>query len=723
MAEVNSLFKKLVNSPLRNSGTIHYCLCLDHTGSSFMHTFYENMVNTSSSRSSSDEDIATSSVLDRCLLRCRVATLDQGSWLLDGSSRSVNNRDVQYQPISSDPGIHYAMSSVYSDNQGLFGDIKPKITVQAHTSDTHVVNASMFRWSTDIDNYFCGWLYPFVDKFQIAWDLQSKDMGTCSVCVHYVERADIIKMYSDRVAQDSYRDIYTSQMNISESNIVKDENTGITTVLLGEPMYIVGIDITIESWSKPGSRAVVTEILFDDFISDFTSDLNITRVENSKQIDIFNNDNPQYTCNVSIDNAEKLMDPLGRSGIISKLRKGLPFYMQFGILTDSDLNGASLEVLSEIETWYLISWKVSEDTYTVTLQLGSEADLVTELTTYHREQHSLKEYYSSLGLCSEMLNDGVPIIHKYMYPVGSYFRYRFADKYPTYIQNSTDLVVPLDPEAANIDIVKQAALISAGGCVCTVDSSTGLLVLKYLKDLINSDKWILRSLPEECVLSAPQITESVQSVNYSITYKEQTYNADVSEGGYLRCKWIISPDERHTALFDLNEMFGSDERLSAKGDLYSVTDPEWAFFMDDTHFPNLHTTAVIFRGRTLKIDVENTTGSTVEVDFNFRVFGLYQDNKFVHEVSADSSTSEIVCSMCGSYAQSLLISSNFESLRKFKNTIEFEYTGDPSLEPGEYIHATTDYGECLILITETSLVFDGSYSGKLKGYVYSGLDN
>lgn len=614
-----------------------------------------------------------------------IASTENGRWLLDGTKHSMYIDNIVKEENLNYPRLnHIIISCDYSHQSSIFEgfpddysgdtlttmeDINTGVQYQAYPFPegemTLSIETQSIKWS-DLDK--SGQVIyteaPRADKVTVFWDTAG----------YTYPKAGLISVTIRRDAETVY---------LEERYFVNSEKSLSNTVELEPDSLVVAINIVVYGWSTPGTRARVSEIIFGDYISDMSEEVSLTSVEVTKEISLISNTAPSYSCVLKFDNTNKFFDPLGKKGITSHIKAGTPVYSYW---TLESVDG-SIDT-TQPESWRVVGWECSSDSTEATLTLGTMWD------------YAQVDYVPSIEPC------GYVSLKDWVEDAASASYNNDVIDFPRHAVQSTDHPENFTNYTKGYASVGSSALAIQHLCQLTdmVPSVSKYASCLYLKPIRDTGLHIT----EEHILNSPKIYDD--SVANLITVDMATIIAITGSSlSKLRLHYSIDKSyESSTYIFEFGE-YSQVKGSSVIGIANSVWAANVGGYLDQSF------------GRKAAVTITRVDSDESEFWLSFDKASYERKDSRTFQCKSKSIGDKQDLSIYNPFASDNNLVTKLvrfiDSIVKYNKLIEFTYLGDSSIEPGDIITVTSEYGTCTVIVYKTQLSFNGGFEGTINGRI------
>ena len=465
-------------------------------------------------------------------------------------------------------------------------------------------------------------------------------------------------------------------------NIINSDYSCISCIDLGSRKKVSAIYLEVYSWTFPSTPARISQIGFGELITPDSAEVSVTSVNIEKSVSLTNNENSTYRCNIIFDNTSNYFNPLDPSNIVNKIKVGSPFYNVWEMdTTEHD------RLRTDIESWRIISAETLTDSKEFKLILGFEGDLLKG------------DYFPKIDVWNR-----VPLMQWFMDALtrgrevsGLYNAYcpYTEEEYINNISIATEGYADIGTVRDTLRYIAQASnmYVSKGRRGASVR--------------INTTMDTKRIIPETCLLNHPKITfgDDISGVSinvYKIDKTDSTSKINITLQSSQVNNSIIVPygtwqDNNSTGKTNSYNIVGTAEALWAAqvgGFLEASSGRQALIYINRVDKENAEAYVTVHVGlesfKTILIPIKSGDMENV----------ITIDNKFI--------TSGDLYNGCINYLKKLLASNK---------QIEVSTTGIPELEPGDIVIINTELGNFRVIITKTTLEFNGGFSGTISGRI------
>lgn len=481
----------------------------------------------------------------------------------------------------------------------------------------------------------------------------------------FVTSSGITIYFENNIAQKFILTIINSD---DESSIIEVENDkSVYQHIFDNPISIKSISIDIQQMEYSNRRIRISEIDFG--ISQVYEGSDLVSFTTNEEIDLLFTSTPINSCTVNLNNYDSSFNPLNPMGLVKYLTENCIIKPYIGVLTED--NGDEYVPMG---FFYLKDWS-SDNDGNVTINGQSLMAILSNLTIksdgqflYNNNElwtgNKLGEYLSKMyGYVFKFKNYGSS---SYIFlkdtnllnVLKTYFAYMATIEWPRkfFISRNNEVTVDLINDES-VDIIERQQLIDD-----VKYESKSVINKVEIKDI---DNYSMTSTDKSDLLNQTYtLTDTVEYVWF--TFNKRTNSNRNKEFSYL--------GEAKAELIDYNDWLAFIKFTGNIGD--TVTVHLMGYKFDDPPTYNIY------------FSNENKIGDTISLDYT---------NYF------DASN------------KWLKSNAKFYLTRDKKYKVTGKYIGDPSLTAGDTITVETKFGNKDVVITKSSLTFDGGLSGSFEG--------
>lgn len=465
-------------------------------------------------------------------------------------------------------------------------------------------------------------------------------------------------------------------------NITNSDYRYINCIDLGLQKEVKSIYLKVYSWTFPENSARISQIGFGELITSESEEVSVTSVNIEKSVSLTNNENSTYRCNITFDNTSNYFNPLDPNNIVNKIKIGSPFYNVWELDTvEQD------HLCTDIESWRIIAIETLTDSKEFKLILGFEGDLLKG------------DYFPSITVWEQ-----VPLMNWF---ADALTYGRKASKLP-------EIYCPYTEEeysnAANEISEGYADIGTVQDTLRYVAQAFNKLIVKGRRGAsvrINSITDTKRTIPEICLLNNPKITlgDDISGISinvYSIYRTNVVSQINLTLQSSQENSELIVPygtwsNQDSSGKNNSFNIIGVAEDLNAAdvgGYMKASSGRQALIAIDRVDKEDAEAYLNVYTGFEVPKNILISTGS----DNPENVVTI--DNKFI--------TSGTLYNSCANYLKQILVNSRL---------IEVSTTGIPELEPGDMVTISTELGVFEVVLTKTTLEFNGGFSGTISGKI------
>lgn len=442
------------------------------------------------------------------------------------------------------------------------------------------------------------------------------------------------------------------------------------------------ISISAFDWNREGVFTRIDEVFVGPVLTN--QDIDILSIEETKEISILSNAAPKWTATVKISNIYKTFDPLQKTGVSSLISKNSRVYYRWSVESTDKKVGTMPG-----ELWYVLSYDIPTDSSEVSLILGTQWDF-TDFTYYNEldlnDNPSMYDWIKSMfrdsnesieipSSLNQYKNLGVPDIVT-------------CKENLQYIAVATKHLLLTQYDNALVKLVEyndQAEPVAHIGknLITGFPSITKDTAIKYIEINFYTNKLVKNS----STIRTWDIDTSVQQWQSSGMSSYATITTTYTSGGSEGTPIYEVSDLSHSSLY--NPFVYQGPRTPV---VIRISDVDGA--------ARYTATVSAYVGNRSVSTITYDTGLNID-DLTTEESRLQVDNKFI------TGTNNLL-NTCADFISKIVNN---------RLIIEFDYLGMPELEPGDIITCDTDYGNFKVVITKTTLSFNGGFKGKISGRI------
>lgn len=484
----------------------------------------------------------------------------------------------------------------------------------------------------------------------------------------FVTSSGITIYFENNIAQKFTLTIINSN---NEETVIEVENTKtIYQHIFDNPISIKSISINIQQMEYLNRRIRISEIDFG--ISQVYEDSDLVSFTTNEEIDLLFTSTPINTCTVNLNNYDSSFNPLNPTGLVKYLTDNCIIKPYIGVLTEE--NGIEYVPMGY---FYLKDWS-SDNDGNVTLNGQSLMGILANLTVKSDGQFLYNNGQAWIG---ETLGNYLSKMYGYTFKLKN-----FGTAYNTHLKD-TNLLKYLKALFAFMatKMYPRYFFISRNN--------------EAILDLINDNPVDIierNQLKEDAKYESKSIINKVNIAdidNYNMTSSDksdllnQTYTlTDTEEYVWLTFNKLTNNNRE-------NKEFSYTSTGIGKAELIDFN--KWLAYIKFTgnigDSVTVHLNGFKFENPpTLNITYQNNykTGDVLSLDY-------------INYFDADNN--------------SLKDNADFYLTRDKKYKVTGNYVGDPSLTAGDTISVETKFGNKDVVLTKSSLTFDGGLSGSFEG--------
>lgn len=481
----------------------------------------------------------------------------------------------------------------------------------------------------------------------------------------FVTSSGITIYFENNIAQKFTLTIINSD---DESNVIEVENTkSVYQHIFDNPISIKSISIGIQQMEYSNRRIRISEIDFG--ISQVYEGSDLVSFTTNEEIDLLFTSTPINTCAINLNNYDNSFNPLNPTGLVKYLTDNCIIKPYIGVLTED--NGDEYVPMG---FFYLKDWS-SDNNGNVTINGQSLMSILSNLSIKSDGQflyndgtvwtgEKLEKYLSKIyGYTFELKSFG----HAYNMALNdtnllnflkTNFAFMTSIRYPRkfFISRNNEVTLDLINDEP-IDIIERQQLIED---------------VKYeSKSVINRVEIKDRDSNDLILIDKSDLLNQSYTLTNTVEYVWFKFNKRTSSN---RNKEFSYSGEAQAELIDYNDCMAYIKFTGNIGDTVTI-------HLIGNRYDNKPTINVSFVN-------ENKVGDIISLDYtNY----FYTDNESL------KSNAEFYLTMD----------------KKYKAT--GKYIGDPSITTGDTITVETKFGNKDVVITKSSLTFDGGLSGDFEG--------
>lgn len=484
----------------------------------------------------------------------------------------------------------------------------------------------------------------------------------------FVTSSGITIYFENNIAQKFTLTIINSE---DESiSLEVENNKSVYQHLFDSPIIIKSVSIDIQQMEYSNRRIRISEIDFG--ISQLYEGSDLVSFDTNEEIDLLFTSTPINTCTVSLNNYDNSFNPLNPTGLVKYLNDNCIMKPYIGILTEE----SGIEYVP-MGFYYLKDWS-SDNDGNVSLNGQSLMGILANLTIKSDGQFL---YNNNQAWTGKTLADYLTKIYGYTFKLKSfgtsynsylkdtnllnYLKTKFAfmtnKKYPRYFFISRNNEAILD--LINDDIVDN---IERTQLTDDVKYESKSIINKV--SIVDIDDFNMTSNDKSDLLNQTYILTNTEEYVWMTFDKNTNDDRESKEFSYT------STGSGKAELIDYNRWMAYIRFTGNVGDSITVHLNGWKFENPPT----------------LNITYQNDykTGDTLSLDYT-NYFNATNDN--------------------------LKDNADFYLTRDKKYKVTGTYIGDPSLTAGDTISVETKFGYKNVVLTKSSLKFDGGLSGSFEG--------
>lgn len=561
--------------------------------------------------------------------------------------RAAAKATSEYTESITDPGATI---------DGISAPIAPVATLE---TDRWIGDGSMYLASENSDmNAPLEWwsdtaIYPSIDFIfnkeytipgvSIIWDTETNSWPTSFTLKGYNFDGELIGEHTitDVDSVESYSDI-------PFENIKK-------------------ITLVINSWSKPGWRTRITEVLFG-LVLNFSNN-SITDASLTATCDPLSAELPSLSMKFHIDNYDRTFDPLLVEGYSKYLTERQKVSVQWGFSVDGNAP-------QWMEAWpmYLSAWSIPSDQPSVSITASSRLsflDTIYTQGTYNGNPKTFAQLAIEVLQSSNIIQD-----------VTGETPWQLAAPLSQLLTRA-----PAPREAINVIL---QLIANATGCLLDNDPATNYVRFRARPE--NADYVISKS--QQLGDPSFEISNRLKSIKIGLrTFSRKSTSEQVYKFSGILAGTTILDVAFNDNVIVTNPQFKATNATIAKVQLFAR-----GALLTVAASPSGADVTIIATGNIVE---ESTTFITTYSDAHVESgLEVTIDNPLITEMD----TLKVVAEVTKNYY-----------LRRKKVIVP--YTGYPELETGDILEYKTNYGDFTADTTRLSLEFNGGFSGTIESHV------
>lgn len=481
----------------------------------------------------------------------------------------------------------------------------------------------------------------------------------------FVTSSGITIYFENNIAQRFTLTIINSD---DESITLEAENDkSVYQHIFENSISIKSISINIQQMEYSNRRIRISEVDFG--ISQVYEGSDLVSFTTNEEIDLLFTSTPINTCTVNLNNYDNSFNPLNPTGLVKYLTDNCIMKPYIGVLTEE--NGIEYVPMGY---FYLKDWS-SDNDGNVTLNGQSLMGIISKL--------DLKSVNGSLctsGFSDYMLSNYLKLIYNYKFN----FKYEGVVRF-IYIKKTKLLDCLIAMVSTKLNKIQKLRIFVSRSNVFTIDN-------------LNLD--VVEEIPMKSLLSDPkcELMNNISKVNAHVTKYDQENTISTRED-VLNQTYILTDTEEYVwfsfnkRVSNINTNFSYTNNGNGVAELIdqSVNLAYIKFTGNVGDKVTIHLNAYLTKEPSVinvTYDKEHSIGELLELNYT-DYFELNNDQ--FKQISEYYLSQE----------------------RKYK--IKGNYVGDPSLTAGDTISVETKFGNKNVVLTKSSLTFDGGLSGSFEG--------
>lgn len=484
----------------------------------------------------------------------------------------------------------------------------------------------------------------------------------------FITSSGITIYFENNIAQ---RFILTIINSDDESTTLEIENNkSVFQYIFDSPIIIKSISINIQQMEYSNRRIRISEIDFG--ISQLYEGSDLVSFTTNEEIDLLLTSTPINTCTVNLNNYDNSFNPLNPTGLVKYLTDNCIIKPYIGVLTER--NGIEYVPMGY---FYLKDWS-SDNDENVTLNGQSLMAILSNLTIKSNGQFlynngqawtddTLSAYLTKMYGYTFLLKSFGTVYNTYLKDTNllnylkTVFSFMATKNYPRCFLISRKNEAVLDLINDNpVDIIERTQLMN------DIKYESKSVINKV--NIVDIDNYSMTSSDKSDLLNQTYTLTSTEEYVWFTFNKSTNNNRENKEFSYT------ATGNGKAELIDYNQWLAYIKFTGNIGDIITV-------HLNGYKFENPPTINLTYQNN-------NKIGDTLSLDYT---------NYF----NADNN--------------SLKGNSNFYLTRDKKYKVTGNYIGDPSLAAGDTISVETKFGNKDVVLTKSSLTFDGGLSGSFEG--------
>lgn len=484
----------------------------------------------------------------------------------------------------------------------------------------------------------------------------------------FITSSGITIYFENNIAQ---RFILTIINSDDESTTLEIENNkSVFQYIFDSPIIIKSISINIQQMEYSNRRIRISEIDFG--ISQLYEGSDLVSFTTNEEIDLLLTSTPINTCTVNLNNYDNSFNPLNPTGLVKYLTDNCIIKPYIGVLTER--NGIEYVPMGY---FYLKDWS-SDNDENVTLNGQSLMAILSNLTIKSNGQFlynngqawtddTLSAYLTKMYGYTFLLKSFGTVYNTYLKDTNllnylkTVFSFMATKNYPRCFLISRKNEAVLDLINDNpVDIIERNQLMN------DIKYESKSVINKV--NIVDIDNYSMTSSDKSDLLNQTYTLTSTEEYVWFTFNKSTNNNRENKEFSYT------ATGNGKAELIDYNQWLAYIKFTGNIGDIITV-------HLNGYKFENPPTINLTYQNN-------NKIGDTLSLDYT---------NYF----NADNN--------------SLKGNSDFYLTRDKKYKVTGNYIGDPSLVAGDTISVETKFGNKDVVLTKSSLTFDGGLSGSFEG--------
>lgn len=484
----------------------------------------------------------------------------------------------------------------------------------------------------------------------------------------FITSSGITIYFENNIAQ---RFILTIINSDDESTTLEIKNNkSVFQYIFDSPIIIKSISINIQQMEYSNRRIRISEIDFG--ISQLYEGSDLVSFTTNEEIDLLLTSTPINTCTVNLNNYDNSFNPLNPTGLVKYLTDNCIIKPYIGVLTER--NGIEYVPMGY---FYLKDWS-SDNDENVTLNGQSLMAILSNLTIKSNGQFlynngqawtddTLSAYLTKMYGYTFLLKSFGTVYNTYLKDTNllnylkTVFSFMATKNYPRCFLISRKNEAVLDLINDNpVDIIERTQLMN------DIKYESKSVINKV--NIVDIDNYSMTSSDKSDLLNQTYTLTSTEEYVWFTFNKSTNNNRENKEFSYT------ATGNGKAELIDYNQWLAYIKFTGNIGDIITV-------HLNGYKFENPPTINLTYQNN-------NKIGDTLSLDYT---------NYF----NADNN--------------SLKGNSDFYLTRDKKYKVTGNYIGDPSLVAGDTISVETKFGNKDVVLTKSSLTFDGGLSGSFEG--------